>query len=91
MASVHRLLAPAVQVREEESRTLLLMFLYSFLAMTADNILKPLAAGVFIAEFGAENLPFMILVAGHAAGSGFLENERHRDAPSRGDRPPVRA
>ena len=46
MASVHRLLAPVVQVREEESRTLLLMFLYSFLAMTAYNILKPLAAGV---------------------------------------------
>ena len=64
MAMVHRLLAPVVQVREEESRTLLLMFLYSFLAMTAYNILKPLAAGVFIAEFGAENLPFMILVAG---------------------------
>ena len=52
MAIVHRLLAPVVQVREEESRTLLLMFLYSFLAMTAYNILKPLAAGVFIAEFG---------------------------------------
>ena len=35
MAIVHRLLSPVVQVREEESTTLLLMFLYSFLAMTA--------------------------------------------------------
>tara|TARA_B110000116_G_C16370781_1_gene374020 strand:- start:237 stop:587 length:351 start_codon:yes stop_codon:yes gene_type:complete len=40
------------------------MFCYSFLAMTAYNIVKPLAGGVFIAEFGAQNLPFMILVAG---------------------------
>ena len=64
MAIVHRLLAPVVEVRQEESGTLLLMFLYSFLAMTAYNILKPLAAGVFIGAFGADNLPFMILVAG---------------------------
>ena len=35
MAIVHRLLSPLVQVRKEESTTLLLMFLYSFLAMTA--------------------------------------------------------
>jgi hypothetical protein len=40
------------------------MFCYSFLAMTAYNIVEPLAGGVFIAEFGAQNLPFMILVAG---------------------------
>lgn len=64
MAIVHRLLSPLVQVRKEESTTLLLMFLYSFLAMTAYNILKPLAAGTFIAVHGAENLPIMILAAG---------------------------
>ena len=64
MAAVHRLLSPVVQVREEKSTTLLLMFLYSFLAMTAYNILKPLATGTFIAVHGAENLPIMILVAG---------------------------
>ena len=64
MAIVHRLLSPVVQVREDESTTLLLMFLYSFLAMTAYNILKPLATGTFIAVLGAENLPIMILVAG---------------------------
>ena len=64
MGIIHRLLAPVVDVRQEESGTLVLMFLYSFLAMTAYNILKPLAAGVFIGAFGAQNLPFMILVAG---------------------------
>jgi len=64
MPTVQRLLAPLVQVRQEEIGTLLLMFCYSFLAMTAYNIVKPLAGGVFIAEFGAQNLPFMILVAG---------------------------
>lgn len=64
MSRVQRLLAPLVQVRQEEIGTLLLMFCYSFLAMTAYNIVKPLAGGVFIAEFGAQNLPFMILVAG---------------------------
>ena len=64
MAIVHRLLSPVVQVREEESTSLLLLFLYSFLAMTSYNILKPLATGKFIAVLGAENLPYMILVAG---------------------------
>ena len=64
MAIAHRLLSPIVKVREEESTTLILMFLYSFLAMTAYNILKPLATGTFIAELGAESLPVMILVAG---------------------------
>ena len=64
MAIVHRLLSPLVQVREEESITLLLMTLYAFLAMLAYNILKPLAAGMFIGVHGAENLPLMILAAG---------------------------
>ena len=64
MAIVHRLLSPLVEVRKEESITLLLMFLYSFLAMTAYNILKPLAQGMFIGVHGADNLPIMVLVAG---------------------------
>ena len=65
MAIVHRLLSPLVEVREEESTTLLLMALYSFLAMTAYNILKPLATATFIDVHTAENLPIMILVGGH--------------------------
>ncbi len=64
MPVLHRLLSPIVQVREEESITLFLMFLYSFLAMTAYTIIKPLATGTFIATLGAENIPIMILVAG---------------------------
>ena len=64
MAIVHRLLSPIVEVREEESTTLLLMSLYSFLAMTAYNILKPLATATFIDVHTAENLPIMILAAG---------------------------
>ena len=68
MAIVHRLLSPLVEVREEESTTLLLMALYSFLAMTAYNILKPLATATFIDVHTAENLPIMILAAGPVIG-----------------------
>ena len=41
MPTVQRLLAPLVQVRQEEIGTLLLMFCYSFLAMTVYNVVKP--------------------------------------------------
>ncbi len=64
MAIVHRLLSPFVEVRKEESATLLLMWLYAFLAMAAYNLLKPLASGTFIAVHGAESLPIMIMAAG---------------------------
>ena len=33
------------------------MFAYSFLAMTAYNILKPLTRSQFIKNLGADNLP----------------------------------
>ena len=64
MSGIHRLLSPIVQVREEESTNLLLMFLYSFLAMTSYNIVKPLATAKFISDLGADNLPYVLLVAG---------------------------
>jgi hypothetical protein len=32
------------------------MFLYSFLAMTSYNIIKPITRSEFIASFGAENI-----------------------------------
>src|SRR5688572_28449154 len=44
------------------------MFAYSFLAMTADNILKPIAKGKFISSFGADNVPYIQLVAGAIIG-----------------------
>ena len=50
--------------RKEESVTALLMFAYSFLAMTSYNIIKPVTRSQFIAELGADNLPYVQLVAG---------------------------
>ena len=39
MPLIQRLLSPVVQVRKEELATMLSMFAYSFLAMTAYNII----------------------------------------------------
>ena len=68
MPLIQRVLTPIVQVREEERTTLLAMFLYSFLAMTSYNIVKPLATAKFISDLGADNLPYVLLVAGVAIG-----------------------
>ena len=59
-----RLLAPLVQLREGESTTAALMFAYSFLAMTAYNIVKPITRSKFISDLGADNLPWVQLGAG---------------------------
>jgi AAA family ATP:ADP antiporter len=40
------------------------MFAYSFLAMTAYNIVKPLTRSNFISSLGADNLPYAQLAAG---------------------------
>ncbi len=66
--SLHSLLKPIVDVREEESRGVLLMFLYSFLAMTAYNILKPITRSQFISDLGSENLPYVQFGAGIVIG-----------------------
>ena len=52
-----RLVNPIVQLREGEATTALLMFAYSFLAMTSYNIIKPITRSEFIASLGADNLP----------------------------------
>ena len=44
------------------------MFAYSFLAMTAYNILKPISKGKFISSFGADNVPYIQLIAGAIIG-----------------------
>ncbi len=62
--ALDRLLKPIVDVRKEETRSVLLMFLYSFLAMTAYNILKPSTRSLFISQLGAERLPWVLLAAG---------------------------
>lgn len=61
---LERVLKPIVDVRKEESRGILLMFCYSFLAMTAYNILKPSTRSLFIKSLGAEQLPWVLLAAG---------------------------
>ena len=63
-----RLLAPIVEVRREEAGSLLLMFLYSFLVMTAYSIVKPLTRAQFIGDLGADNLPWVLLVSGVLVG-----------------------
>jgi AAA family ATP:ADP antiporter len=63
-----RLLRPIVEVTESESVTLVLMFLYSFLGMTAYNILKPITRSQFITSLGADRIPYMPLVAALAIG-----------------------
>lgn len=59
-----RLLSPIVQLRDGEGTTTLLMFLYSFLAMTSYNIIKPITRSEFISSFGADDLPYVTLTLG---------------------------
>ncbi|MFA5908597.1 MAG: Npt1/Npt2 family nucleotide transporter [Vicinamibacterales bacterium] len=59
-----RVLGPVVQLRDGESTTALLMFLYSFLAMTSYNIVKPITRSEFISSLGADNLPWVQFGAG---------------------------
>jgi ATP:ADP antiporter, AAA family len=59
-----RLLRPIVQLRDGEATTALLMFLYSFLAMTSYNIIKPITRSEFISSLGADNLPYVQFGAG---------------------------
>src|SRR5512142_811758 len=61
---LRRALAPVAELREGEARTALMMFAYSFLAMTAYNILKPITRSKFISGLGADNIPYVQLVAG---------------------------
>jgi AAA family ATP:ADP antiporter len=61
---VSRLLRPLAQVRTGEATTALLMFGYSFLAMTGYNVLKPVTRGLFISNLGADNLPWVQFGAG---------------------------
>ena len=78
---VRRVLRPVVELRAGESTTALAMFAYSFLAMTAYNIIKPVTRSKFISDLGADNLPWVQLGAGlligvimhghdHARGAG---------------------
>ena len=59
-----RLLRPIVQLRDGETTTALLMFLYSFLAMTSYNIIKPISRSEFIGSLGADDLPYVTFAMG---------------------------
>ena len=65
---LQRILSPFVDVRKEEALTALLMFVYSFLAMTAYNIIQPLTRSKVIQSLGAVNVPWVILGSGLVIG-----------------------
>ena len=77
MALIRRLLRPIVEMRDAETFTALLMFTYSFLAMTSYTALKPVTRSKFISTLGADNLPLVqfafgivigFIMQGYAAG-----------------------
>ena len=61
---LQRVLSPIVDLRREESLTAVLMFAYSFLAMAGYNVIKPATRSQFINSLGADNIPYVQLVAG---------------------------
>ena len=63
-----RWLAPVAELRAGEGGTALLLFLYSFLAMTSYNIVKPVTRSQFISSLGADNLPWVQFGAGMVIG-----------------------
>ena len=58
------LLRPFGKIQENEIFTTLLMFSYSFLAMSAYNIIQPIQRSLFIEKLGANLIPYVQLAAG---------------------------
>ena len=58
------MLGLVTSIRADETMPAALMFAYSFLAMTSYNILKPITRSQFITSLGADNLPYVLFVAG---------------------------
>jgi ATP:ADP antiporter, AAA family len=63
-----RVVGKIVSLQEGEAVTAVMMFAYSFLTMTAYNILKPITRSKFITALGADNLPYVLLAAGALIG-----------------------
>jgi AAA family ATP:ADP antiporter len=61
---INRLLRPVAELHPGETTTALLMFAYSFLAMTSYNIIQPITRSKFISDLGAENIPYVQFAAG---------------------------
>ncbi len=59
-----RLLRPFAEVRPNEAQTAMLMFAYSFLAMTSYNIIQPITRSKFISDLGPDNIPYVTFGAG---------------------------
>jgi ATP/ADP translocase/HEAT repeat protein len=68
-ASPQRLLHRIVVLRPGEAATAWLMFIYSFLVMTAYNIIKPITRSKAISDLGADNLPYVLVGAAVVIGS----------------------
>jgi ATP/ADP translocase/CRP-like cAMP-binding protein/HEAT repeat protein len=64
MSVLQRLLGRIVDVRRDEIVTMLLLFAYSFLAMTSYNIIQPLTRSKLISSLGAVNVPWVIFGSG---------------------------
>ena len=64
MSLLQRVLSPIVEIRKDEIATALMMFAYSFLAMTAYNIIQPLTRSKLISSLGAVNVPWVVLGSG---------------------------
>ena len=87
---ITRWLAPIAELRAGEGGTALLLFLYSFLAMTSYNIVKPVTRSQFISSLGADNLPWVqfgsgmligVLMQGYSKAMTFVPR-RWTSAPS---------
>jgi AAA family ATP:ADP antiporter len=62
------LLKPFGQIKQSEAPTAFLMFLYSFLIMTAYTVIKPATRSKFMEDLGTDNLPYVLLAAGILTG-----------------------
>lgn len=62
-ARSQQLLQKIVDLHPGEETTAWLMFIYSFLVMTAYNIVKPITRSKAISSLGADNLPYVLIGA----------------------------
>src|SRR6187200_1162113 len=68
-ASPQSLLHRIVVLHPGEATTAWLMFIYSFLVMTAYNIIKPITRSKAISDLGVDNLPYVLVGAAVVIGS----------------------
>ena len=60
---LNRVIDRLTNTRSGERTVALLMFAYSFLAMTSHNILKPVTKSKFIDQLGSDNLPYVLMAS----------------------------